>query len=134
MRSSAEITGAGPRPDDPRPTPFERLRRPGIAASDDEMHADDLGSVDEPAVARSPDVDEIVDEVGVIKRRTDATLVVGRIEIQDEVEVAGHARFRVDGEGPRSGHKVTDGQSIEPIEDLAFGQLTVRIDRCCSRC
>lgn len=100
---------------------LERLPRPGIVTSDDEIYPDDLGPVDKSPDGATPDGDEIVDQVGVIKGRADAALVVGRLQIEDEVEVASHAWFCVNGERPRTGHVVTDGQTVEPIEDLTFG-------------
>jgi hypothetical protein len=83
----------------------------------------------EPPYRATPDVDEVVDEVDVIEGRADATLVVGGIKIEYEVEVASHAWLRVNGERPRSGHEVTDGQTIEPIEDLTFDIHPGRIGR-----
>ena len=76
--------------------------------------------MDEPPDRTAPDVDEVVDEVDVVEGRADATLVIGGIKIDYEVEVASHAWLRVNGERPRSGHEMTDGQTIEPIEDLTF--------------
>lgn len=122
MKSSAELTAspskAGVVHDS---TSFERLPRPGIAASDDEVHTGDLDPVDESPDRAAPEIDEVVDEVRVFEGRADDALVVGGVQVEDEVQVAGHARLRVDGERPRSGHEVTDQQPIEPIEDLAFG-------------
>lgn len=71
----------------------------------------------------------IPSEAGILERRADAALVVGGVEIEHEVQVAGRARLSVHGKRPRARNVVADAHGLEAIEDVALDAHPNRIRR-----
>jgi hypothetical protein len=65
-----------------------------------EVHALALPPVDEDAHASPAEVDGLVHQEVALELGADQTLVRRLVHIDDDIDVAGHARLRVCGEGP----------------------------------
>lgn len=70
---------------------LEGALRPGVAASEHQIDADDLDPMDEPADPSTAEVDRVVHEIVALEGGTQPLLVVGWSRVEDDIESPGRS-------------------------------------------
>src|SRR3954452_15251726 len=107
-------------------SPIERAPRPGVVPPEHEIDADDLDPMHESADPPPSDIDSVIDQEVAFTYRSNATLVVDGVEVEDEIEVACHPRLGVNGQCPGPGHVEPD---LEPCETVQNVPLDIHASR-----